>query len=318
MVRTLSMLCLVGCGSEAWVGGEAPPPPVVTLDAPAHLVVGAANTFTVTGPLAPGERVYLLGSRSAGAGPCPAALGGACLGLLPPVRILAEAEYDGSSASPAWTVPANLGAGRSLSFQAVVVRGLSGVDTGVSEVATLDTESPLPGCTDWTASNYDPAANQDDGSCTYPCPGGSAWITSQDDVARYADCVVLDSVALHQTTGVIDLTLPHLVQVTGDVYFHQNVDLENVSLPALQSVGRYVYFHQNLALTNIDMPALETVDEYLYLHGNTALSSADFSSVSYVGQYVYFNGNSSWCVPHDVDWAAVNHAYFHSAGNACD
>ena len=35
------------------------------------------------------------------------------------------------------------------------------------------------GCTDPTADNYDPAANTDDGSCTYACAGTFAHLTTQ-------------------------------------------------------------------------------------------------------------------------------------------
>lgn len=314
----VGLVGVVACAPAELGTSEAPPPPTVTLTAPEHLVLGEPNVFEVSGSLAAGERVYLLGASQAGDGACSEVVGGNCIGLLAPVRVLGEGFYDGGAAEVTWTPPAGMAAGRSLSFQAVVIRGMRGVDTGLSAVETLSTEAPAPGCTDWTASNYDAAANIDDGSCHYPCPGGAANITSQADVALYEECVVLSSVALHQNSGVTNLSLPNLVQVTGDVYFHQNVNLQTVSMPMLQSVGRYVYFHQNLALQTIDMGSLQTVGEYLYLHGNTAVTSADFSSVASVGGYVYFNGNSSWCVPHDVDWNSVHHQYFHSAGNACN
>jgi hypothetical protein len=51
-------------------------------------------------------------------------------------------------------------------------------DIGCSytELFTIACLIPVPGCTDPAASNYDPLATVDDGSCVYPCtPGNFVW-----------------------------------------------------------------------------------------------------------------------------------------------
>ena len=53
-----------------------------------------------------------------------------------------------------------------------VVIATGGLLSGSAGSFTFSTGSalcPVPGCTDSTASNYDPTATVDDGSCTYPC-----------------------------------------------------------------------------------------------------------------------------------------------------
>ena len=78
---------------------------------------------------AAGETVWFLyGLAGTGLGPCVPELGGLCLDLLSPVRILAAAPADGAgTASAGFTVPANAPL-LAVSWQAVVVRGPGGVD----------------------------------------------------------------------------------------------------------------------------------------------------------------------------------------------
>ena len=44
-----------------------------------------------------------------------------------------------------------------------------------TESFTVECMVPVPGCTDPTASNYDPLATVDDGSCVFPCDGGLTY-----------------------------------------------------------------------------------------------------------------------------------------------
>lgn len=81
-MRGLLGLVLVGCGGDvAGLGMEAAPPPVVLEAGP--LLTGERATLRVEGAV-PGQDVWFAVGGGAGAGPCPALLGGACLGITGP------------------------------------------------------------------------------------------------------------------------------------------------------------------------------------------------------------------------------------------
>lgn len=133
MVRVL--LCAVlmtGCADSE----QFPPPPTLSLVAPATLPIGSTVSLEVNGAWS-GERVYVLASlRGTGVGPCDPLLGGACLGLRPPVRLLASPLADSTgTAIVRPTIPA-FGIGQPIAFQAVVVRGYSGSDSEFSLAQT--------------------------------------------------------------------------------------------------------------------------------------------------------------------------------------
>lgn len=122
-------------------GIEDPAPPAspaslravlgVALDAP--LSAGAQAAYVVSGAN-PGERVLLAGTTGGiGAGPCPAAIGGACLALNPPLDKLGVGVADAQGvASIVVQVPAGTPAGATLSVQAIARRGAGGAQSVVS------------------------------------------------------------------------------------------------------------------------------------------------------------------------------------------
>ncbi|HMV70471.1 MAG TPA: hypothetical protein PKA64_26760 [Myxococcota bacterium] len=147
-----------------------PPPPQLTLTAPAPMLIGHAATVTVTGDLAVGEIAYIGVSTAAGRGPCPASLGGQCLSITAP-RLLGSVTVEETGAAElTFTVPPNLPPGRDMVFQAALVRGINGQATVLSNTDSATSEAAASGCTDPNADNYDPVANLDDGSCTYSDP----------------------------------------------------------------------------------------------------------------------------------------------------
>lgn len=102
--------------------------PDIDLDV-SGLTRGESSTWTVTGAQ-PGEEVrFVLGAGGLGAGPCPGAMGGECLDLLPPIIQLGSAFADGSgTASLEIVVPGGAPLVETGS-QAVILRGPGGVDT---------------------------------------------------------------------------------------------------------------------------------------------------------------------------------------------
>ena len=138
---------MLGCsGGGAW-GTSVPwsassvspdlqrrPPPVLSLAGDAYIVPGELAVFEVLGADA-GERVYLVAAHGEGDGPCHEGLGGMCLDLETPVRTVVHvfADEDGV-ARLHLTVPSRWTLGRDIAMQAVLVRGLGGVDTGKSGV----------------------------------------------------------------------------------------------------------------------------------------------------------------------------------------
>ncbi|MDP7659401.1 MAG: type IV pilin [Candidatus Thalassarchaeaceae archaeon] len=191
---------------------------------------------------------------------------------------------------------------------------------------------------------------------TESCADVFAVIETQSDVSNYEHCTDLDALYLHQTSGVTDVSLPHLEKIYRYAYFHQNEDLQTVSLPNLEEVGGDVYFHQNQALESVDLSSLEDVgdnddndgghvyfyhnyalesvdlsslknvyandqgdDGYLYLDNNDALLSIDMSSLEHVGGYLYISGHD---VLSDIDLtssltAIDDYVYIYSNPDLC-
>jgi hypothetical protein len=135
-----------------------------------------------------------------------------------------------------------------------------------------------------------------------PCPYDHATITSPADVATYEPCVELETVYLHITSGVEDVTLPNLEIVNDYIYFYENADTRTVSFPALREVGGYLYFHNNDDIETIDLGVLESVGRYFYLNDNDAVwELTGVDDLAYVGEYTHIVSNDDLCVP-DLDW----------------
>ena len=115
----------------------------------------------------------------------------------------------------------------------------------------------------------------------------------------------LDTVYLHITSKVTDLTLPNLERVKEDVYLHANTGVETVSMPLLESVGGYLYLYQNPEMTAASFPLLVSVGEYLYADTNLSLETLDLTtSLTSVGESIYIAGNALLCVP-ELDWESI-------------
>ena len=105
MRHVMAVLALAACGgvgsleTPAGSGVVAPEvkPPPGSLDLfSSALVPGALFTLT-TSDAAPGDKIYFLGTAAGfGAGPCPPMLGGICLDVTPPLRLVGTATADPS------------------------------------------------------------------------------------------------------------------------------------------------------------------------------------------------------------------------------
>jgi hypothetical protein len=167
--------CALGCGNTAESlleaasveaeSGLSAHRGALTVAPEAPLAWGAPTRFLTTGA-SPGERVVVMGTAAGvGAGPCPGVLGGLCMDIRGPLRMIgsADADIDGNAAIP-WTLPASGPAGLAVSVQAVVLRGASGSDSLLSaprtdavgagggavsvDTASVDFGAIPPGCAD--------------------------------------------------------------------------------------------------------------------------------------------------------------------------
>ncbi|HMV66560.1 MAG TPA: hypothetical protein PKA64_06895 [Myxococcota bacterium] len=210
----LTLLSLSACAPEdaALPDAELAPPASIVIDPPDQAFIGRTNTFNVTGNLGQQEPVFLAVSAAGpGRGPCPGALGGRCLGILSP-NLIGHEPYDGTAATFDVPFPGGLRPGMELWFQAAVIRGINGAASVLSEPVSVTAEAYVPGCTDPGASNYDPTATYDDGSCSFPGtnPSGSVLIPSSDWVdpappAGWSQCAgFVNTAADDVTTNVLD------------------------------------------------------------------------------------------------------------------
>lgn len=180
-MRLLPLMLMLACSPapfDPFADGVSPPPsqavsqpvPELTITAASSVVVGESLTVTMTGNLAVGEVVYLGHSRTVSRGGfCPSALGSNCLALDPPVRLLGTATVvQTGTAQLTLNIPASAPGGASAWLQAAVIRGLGGQGSVISNPLSVTLDARVEGCTDPRATNFDPDANIDDGSCSAP------------------------------------------------------------------------------------------------------------------------------------------------------
>jgi hypothetical protein len=186
MMNRVLLVGLMACGEvantdpftgEAVVPADQQAPPGLTLVGPAWIVPGYPATFTTTGPLTSGERVsFAVGVGGVGAGPCPAPLGGQCLDIRAPIKMIGNAREAGGEAELTVTVPGSAVVGATVGFQSAAVRGPGGATSMLSNSIAVPVRAAVLGCIDPGALNYNPAASVDDGSCTYGT-GTFTWFT---------------------------------------------------------------------------------------------------------------------------------------------
>lgn len=113
------------------------PPPSLTLEH-SDVIPGSSMRLTVTGAK-PSERVAVLsGMPSSSAGPCPSFLGGDCLSIAPPIRVIAATRADSAgTVDLRRAVPSDLSTDTSFALQAVTV---DGAYSDAREVEVLDLE----------------------------------------------------------------------------------------------------------------------------------------------------------------------------------
>lgn len=172
--RSLSWLVLLSaCVTEQApdaLAVDAAAPPTVVLSAPTYVVPGELTTVTVTG-VGPFEPVYLGFGPNPARGPCLQSAGGLCLDIGRGVSLLDIQDADAAGvATISFTLPPNTPTGVTSGLQAVIIRGINGRFSAKSALAEIDVVTGIPGCTDPTALNFNPAATIDDGSCDYVDP----------------------------------------------------------------------------------------------------------------------------------------------------
>lgn len=214
------LILLAACAPDTAPLGEKAPPPYLELNVPAELPSGETFDMVVDGTIAQGEVATLFASlRGPGPGPCLAWAGGACLGILGSIRLgTATVDASGQAILEVF-VPETLADGTRIVFQAVLARGRRGSASLLSNVEEGVVTAGVPGCTDPAASNYDPTATIDDGSC-FGCAG------SEGDFAPTANGTlsgahVYDSFTIPQGVTItggaqaLDITVCGPVQIDG-------------------------------------------------------------------------------------------------------
>lgn len=143
-MRALPLFLLLACAPEedSWQAS----PPSQSLDLSITPVVpGQQATWTVDG-LNPGEQVFLLRGidTTFGAAGCPAFLGGLCVDLVPPVRVVTTLTANNNGvARYSARVPAGLTVGDLAGFQAVAIRGPGGADSTKSGPELVRADPPF-------------------------------------------------------------------------------------------------------------------------------------------------------------------------------
>lgn len=138
-LSALTLACATEADTQQLPVDQAAVPTLV--HTPVNVEPGATAQFVVDGA-GYGERVYILFSTAGlGAGPCPPVIGGQCLDIAGPIRVLGTAIADVSGrAIIEVDVPATAPLGATISTQAAVIRGAGGVDSLLSEARTTVAE----------------------------------------------------------------------------------------------------------------------------------------------------------------------------------
>jgi hypothetical protein len=148
-------------------------------------------------------------------------------------------------------------------------------DTYHSATLTFNEEMPIPGCTDLNATNYNPAANVDDGSCTYPMT-----YVPDDNFENYLEANGMgDGIALNDSVFTVNINT-----VTNLNVFNLNIaDLTGIeeftALEYLQCA-----FNQ---LTSLNVSSNSALD-YLDCHENQ-LTSLDVSGANSLNTLLCYN-----------------------------
>ena len=267
------------------------------------LVAGSSNEITLTGGLPNAIVKVMLSVDGPGAGPCfpNPMLEHLCFDILSP-KGMATVSLDASGNGVASTMIPGPAVGSTIWVQPFEFRGPSSTLGAVTEWYI---DAWVDGCTDTTATNYDPSATVDDGTCVFAtCPGGSAAIYTQADVDLYINCTELDDVYVHAISDLYDFELPLLQTVHGYFYFYHNPNIVTISTPSLQEVGGYVYIDGNTSLESVNFESLTYVGNYLYVTGNDVLAEMSLTSLTTIEEYAYFD-NDILCVDASLDWDAI-------------
>jgi hypothetical protein len=302
-IYVLASLLLFAGGSSAQAA------PVVDTTG---LIAGASNEVTLTGGT-PYATVRVRRSVvGLGEGPCypSGPLENLCYDILSP-RLIATTTLDASGNGIVNITPPAMAAGVTIWLQVFEFRGYGSTLGAVTEWYI---EPWIDGCTDPAASNYDPSATVDDGTCIVAtCPGGGASIYTQADVDLYINCTELDYVYVHAIADLWDFDLPLLEVVHGYFYFYGNPNVTKISVPALEEVEGYVYLDGNDLLETVDFQSLTYIENYLYVTGNDVLASISLLSLTTIEEYAYFD-NDILCVDASLDWDMITD-YDHYIGD---
>ncbi len=201
-MRTLPLILLAACsqapdapvesaatvlGAEVPADATLPPPTTLTLVGDTFASVETPFDMGVTDAF-PEEHVFLLAGAEPGEGPCHRLIGGYCLDITPPIAIAATGA-GGPDGTIDFGMIAPRYAGSRYCFQAVAVRGLAGLATGLSEVICTDFCADEDADRDGYCDAFDVCFGPDevdgdaDGICDSldTCPGGADGADSDSD-----------------------------------------------------------------------------------------------------------------------------------------
>ncbi len=255
-------------------------PPAPTAEAPASKArgrvlrvsvgpVSSAHDLVISvGPVQPQETVHVAWSAvGPGAGPCPPALGGACLGLQG-ARYLGVASVDLSGWGSLTLPPQPLAAGvSSVWVQAVVVDATGEVH--LSDLAERVVRDPGE---------------------VHP---GDLVLSSVADLAAARDVVAVEGDVVVEATGLEEVELLALEEVGGSVRVWENEALELWRAPLLRTVGRDLSLYDNPMLTTVgELTALAEVGGTLSVHRMAAVEGLDLPALRDVGALYLFHDQS--------------------------